>query len=394
MKYLHIKILLLLSTLSIQSVEAIPAFARQYQFQCSGCHDAVPMLNPAGQMFLNNGYRFSGGDKTALSRMLTDSEHHLPMAIELSAGASMDSSVDGERNSEQMVMARLWVAGSLTESTSLFTRLAVGQQQQKDTSSSISDGDGGIGATTMGIFGAGPKAVLQYNPNTNQSIRLGAFSPISHLSNIGRMGEMRIQANSQSLYTDPFQLTEIRSLAGGEYQTHHGNFSLLLAAGSPFRPGNLATDTPPSQRGPNSPWEGREVDLGMKYTISTTLQIALFANNLEVDDADDIEIERHSRLLSLEYRTGSLIITPTLIYSLSDGTGDEDINGIVIDGSYQLQSGNWFTASIQNDSNSEDSGAIINYQHTFTQRSSARFALSTNTLDSESAMAITFYHRL
>ena len=390
MKYLPIGTLLLLSALFVQSVEAIPAFARQYQFQCSGCHDAVPMLNPVGQIFLKNGYRFSSSDKTALSRLLSDSDHHLPVAAELSAGMS----VDGDGNSDEMVMARLWVAGSLTESASLFTRMATGQQQQGGDRSTIYDGDGSMGATSTGVFGSGPAARLQYNFKTNQSIRLGAISPISRLSNISRMSEMRIQANSQSLYSDPLQLTEIRSIAGGEYQTHHDNFTLLLAVGSPFRPGNLATETTEPQRGPSNIWKGREVDLGIKYTISTALQISLLANDLNVDDVDGIEINRQNRLLSLEYRSGNLILTPTVVYSLSDSINDEDINGIVIDGSYRLQSGNWFTASLQNDSNSASSGATINYQHTFTQRSSARFTLSTNSLDSESAMAMTIYHRL
>lgn len=40
-----------------QSAEAIPAFARKYQFSCSTCHAPVPRLKPFGEAFAARGFR-------------------------------------------------------------------------------------------------------------------------------------------------------------------------------------------------------------------------------------------------------------------------------------------------------------------------------------------------
>lgn len=46
--------------------EAIPAFARRYETSCQTCHLVFPKLNPFGEAFRRNGYRFpSKGDATA-----------------------------------------------------------------------------------------------------------------------------------------------------------------------------------------------------------------------------------------------------------------------------------------------------------------------------------------
>jgi hypothetical protein len=40
--------------------QAIPAFARKYNVNCTVCHTAPPLLNPFGQRFLENGYQLPG----------------------------------------------------------------------------------------------------------------------------------------------------------------------------------------------------------------------------------------------------------------------------------------------------------------------------------------------
>src|SRR5438128_11184547 len=42
---------------SVQSVHAIPAFARKYGLRCSACHVAWPVLNDFGWRFKDNGYQ-------------------------------------------------------------------------------------------------------------------------------------------------------------------------------------------------------------------------------------------------------------------------------------------------------------------------------------------------
>jgi hypothetical protein len=54
---------LVLSTLTAAApAGAIPAFARKYQTSCLTCHTVYPKLNPFGEAFRRNGYRFPGTD--------------------------------------------------------------------------------------------------------------------------------------------------------------------------------------------------------------------------------------------------------------------------------------------------------------------------------------------
>ena len=48
--------------------KAIPAFARKYQTSCTTCHTAFPKLNPFGEAFRRNNYRFPGDDWTRSRR--------------------------------------------------------------------------------------------------------------------------------------------------------------------------------------------------------------------------------------------------------------------------------------------------------------------------------------
>jgi len=45
-----------------RSANAIPAFARKYGTSCQTCHTVYPKLNPFGEAFRHNGYRFPGVD--------------------------------------------------------------------------------------------------------------------------------------------------------------------------------------------------------------------------------------------------------------------------------------------------------------------------------------------
>ncbi len=51
---------LLTFLLAPEEAQAIPAFARKYNINCTTCHTAVPVLNPFGQRFLENGYQLPG----------------------------------------------------------------------------------------------------------------------------------------------------------------------------------------------------------------------------------------------------------------------------------------------------------------------------------------------
>ncbi len=50
----------LLSLFVATQAQAIPAFARKYDVNCTACHTAPPILNTYGQRFLENGYQLPG----------------------------------------------------------------------------------------------------------------------------------------------------------------------------------------------------------------------------------------------------------------------------------------------------------------------------------------------
>jgi len=58
---------LAISMVVARRAQAIPAFARRYETSCQTCHLVPPKLNPFGEAFRRNGYRFpDGGDATAV----------------------------------------------------------------------------------------------------------------------------------------------------------------------------------------------------------------------------------------------------------------------------------------------------------------------------------------
>ena len=42
----------------MRDARAVPSFARKYQTSCLTCHTVYPVLNPFGEAFRRNGYRF------------------------------------------------------------------------------------------------------------------------------------------------------------------------------------------------------------------------------------------------------------------------------------------------------------------------------------------------
>ncbi len=50
------------------AAQALPAFARKYQTSCTTCHTIFPKLNPFGEAFRRNGYRFPGVDADVIKQ--------------------------------------------------------------------------------------------------------------------------------------------------------------------------------------------------------------------------------------------------------------------------------------------------------------------------------------
>lgn len=59
---------------SVPEAKAIPAFARQYGMSCTQCHAMAPRLNPAGEAFRLNGFRWPGAANADKSKEAAKSE--------------------------------------------------------------------------------------------------------------------------------------------------------------------------------------------------------------------------------------------------------------------------------------------------------------------------------
>jgi len=60
--FMFLCLFVLIAVFSVKDSFGIPAFSRKYQTSCVTCHYAYPMLNAFGKAFMNNGFRWPGGD--------------------------------------------------------------------------------------------------------------------------------------------------------------------------------------------------------------------------------------------------------------------------------------------------------------------------------------------
>jgi hypothetical protein len=65
--------IVLLQSLIINTVQAIPSFARQTGMKCNECHTVFPELTPFGRLFKLGGYVMSKSGKSY------DFHHHWPV---------------------------------------------------------------------------------------------------------------------------------------------------------------------------------------------------------------------------------------------------------------------------------------------------------------------------
>jgi len=77
-----------LLTSSVNTADAIPAFARKYRTTCATCHSPFPRLNEFGERFAANGFEFPGEqprDTIATGDPLLRLQNTLPLAIRIDA---------------------------------------------------------------------------------------------------------------------------------------------------------------------------------------------------------------------------------------------------------------------------------------------------------------------
>lgn len=145
---------------------AVPAFARKYKTSCVTCHTIYPKLNPFGEQFRRNGYRFPGIDSDAVKAepvaLGTDEQKKMfpdavwpgtvssfpPLAIGFNGQAVFHpdkSSSAGTADNHAVVNldslveeGHLWAAGSVDDSITYYAELTAA--------------DGGLELETASVF--------------------------------------------------------------------------------------------------------------------------------------------------------------------------------------------------------------------------------------------------
>jgi hypothetical protein len=136
-----------------KTASAIPSFARKYGTSCTTCHTIYPKLNPFGEAFRRNGFRFPGTDSDVVKQptVALGSEAYkkvfpdavwpgtLPASVPLSVGFNgqvvfhpVTTSSGGQADNGAAVVAddlveegHLWAGGSFDDSITFFSELTV-----------------------------------------------------------------------------------------------------------------------------------------------------------------------------------------------------------------------------------------------------------------------------
>ena len=104
---------LVAAILFINTAQAIPAFARKHQTECSSCHSAWPALNTSGRKFKENGYRFSRDEKPGFM----DWDQTLPVTAVIKA-RPYEKSDKGDKKLRALHEVEVMVAGAMANNFS------------------------------------------------------------------------------------------------------------------------------------------------------------------------------------------------------------------------------------------------------------------------------------
>jgi len=97
----------------INTAQAIPAFARKHQTECSSCHSAWPALNATGRTFKENGYRFSRDENPGFMNW----DQTLPVTAMIKA-RPYEKSDKGEKKIRALHEVEVMVAGTMANNFS------------------------------------------------------------------------------------------------------------------------------------------------------------------------------------------------------------------------------------------------------------------------------------
>lgn len=105
--------------------DAIPAFARKYQFSCSTCHAPVPRLKPFGEAFAARGFRLDPAQEPPRATIDTgDPELHLmrelPLAFRIEGYGSWNENANAETDVQWPWAFKILSGGPISNSVSYY----------------------------------------------------------------------------------------------------------------------------------------------------------------------------------------------------------------------------------------------------------------------------------
>jgi len=105
--------------LTMQSANAIPAFAAKYDKKCSSCHTAWPQLNAKGRAFKEEGYRLESEIREGTESVIEAESLRSMISIFLTA-RPYDKQDSGDTQLRAIQEAELFVAGAIDDNFSGF----------------------------------------------------------------------------------------------------------------------------------------------------------------------------------------------------------------------------------------------------------------------------------
>ena len=219
-----------------RTASAIPAFARKYGTSCTTCHTVYPKLNPFGEAFRRNGFRFPGTDSDvvkqptvplgadAYKKVFPDAvwPGTLPGSVPLSIGFNgqivfhpITTNSGGAADNGAGVVAdnlveegHLWAGGSFDDTITYFSELTASADGIEIERAMVSFNDlvGPAHAVNLWV-GKGSGTLNSFGPHSTY-IADGAFAPLPVTALFG--------ATSGSWNaTDNFQTAEVNGTIEG-----------------------------------------------------------------------------------------------------------------------------------------------------------------------------------
>jgi thiol-disulfide isomerase/thioredoxin len=226
----------LLSLAIPRTASAIPAFARKYGTSCITCHTIYPKLNPFGEAFRRNGFRFPGTDSDmvkqapvalgvdAYKKVFPDAVWPglLPSSVPLSVGFNgqivlhpSTGSSGGQADNRSVVVAdnlveegHLWAGGSFDDSITYFSELTASADGIEVERAMVSFDDlvGPTHAVNVWI-GKGSGTLNSFGPHST-------YLADSGIPSVAVTALFGATSSSWSL-TDNFQTAEVNGVISG-----------------------------------------------------------------------------------------------------------------------------------------------------------------------------------